>query len=327
MSPQLYKTVFLSLAITASYAAMVCLIGQEPDPGSSQQLRWVIPVIDPCSCTDLQLGGRNTITPYRPFNVNYFDDINLGDIKQWLNCSTQLPNVILHRSLGAKRDINIPCRNQSVNPNRFEVRGNPDLVKMVPGPDVAHHACAVYAEVGSYLDLGDFKDTCISDPGLCKSMTWSLWLKINTSSGFTGNRYYISSGGQSSQAVGFALLYKSDLEKFALISRSVRNTIDKRYKKNRIPLDSWFHLAVTIEIKQKVVKDVKLYIDGEFMLQDETRTPIAGIEGRYTKLYLGMPNTVDENHMLTTYSGSAAYSNLMMFDRLLNQDQIKNLMK
>ena len=236
--------------------------------------------------------------------------------------------LILHKQLGGFANEK-PCSSVAPNTTEYEIIGNHSLVKMVPAPDVADHACAVYAQSGSFLDLGDFKDTCISDPGLCESMTWSLWLKINTSSGFTGNHYYISSGGQTSQAVGFAMLYESNLKKFALISRSVRNTIDKRYKKNRIPLDSWFHLAVTIEMKQKVVKDVKLYIDGEFILQDETRTPIAGIEGRYTKLYLGMSNNnrVDENNILTTYSGSAAYSNLMVFDRLLNQDQIKNLMK
>ena len=110
--------IFHPLLLLLSSLAMVCLIGQEPDPGSSQQLRWVIPVIDPCSCTELQLGGMNTITPYRPFNVNYFDDINLGDIKQWLNCSSKFLNrlyfkyclkLFLHG--GDKKEETI-CRNQ-----------------------------------------------------------------------------------------------------------------------------------------------------------------------------------------------------------------------
>ncbi|XP_071795674.1 uncharacterized protein [Asterias amurensis] len=195
--------------------ALICTIGQERDPGSGFRYRWVIPEPDPCQCATIRVGGLNTRTPYRPFVVTYMDTFIHSDdqqeIQTWLNCTkkipAQLPNVILHRSLGAKRDNDIPCRNQSVNPNGYEVRGNPDLVKMVPGSDVADHTCAVYAQSGSYLDLGDFKDTCISDPGLCESMTWSIWLKIDTSSGFTGNRYYISSGGQTSQAPGMAFVY------------------------------------------------------------------------------------------------------------------------
>ncbi len=198
---------------------------------------------------------------------------------------------------------------------------------MVPGPDVADQACAVYTQAGSFLDLGDFKDTCISDPGLCESMTWSLWLKTDTSLGFTGERYYISSGGQTGQAWGIALLYKSKEEMFYFAVRTVRSTIAYKYHKTKVPLDRWFHLAVTIEMNQKEVNVVKLYIDGEFRLEDETDAQGDGIKDSCTKLYLGMTNQCTKTRSSHEFSGSAAYSNLKVFNRFLNQDEIKNLMK
>ena len=71
--------------------AMSCSIGQEPDPESHNRYRWVIPVEDPCQCTQIQLGGVNTRTPCRPFNVTYYDTFlhsnNTQEIQQWLNCS------------------------------------------------------------------------------------------------------------------------------------------------------------------------------------------------------------------------------------------------
>ena len=71
--------------------AMSCSIGQEPDPESHNRYRWLIPVEDPCQCTQIQLGGVNTRTPCRPFNVTYYDTFllsnNTQEIQQWLNCS------------------------------------------------------------------------------------------------------------------------------------------------------------------------------------------------------------------------------------------------
>ena len=191
---------------------------------------------------------------------------------------------------------------------------------MVPGPDVAGHACAVYAEVGSYLDLGDFNNTCISDPGLCKSMTWSLWLKIYTSTGFTGERYYISSGGQTGIARGVAFLYKSETNKFELHVRTATFIMDNTYQESQIPLQSWFHLALTIEMNV-----LKLYVDGELMNGNNINTQGGSSVDGCTRLYLGMTNTCRQAYKSDTYSGSAAYSNLMVFDRLLNQEEIKNL--
>ena len=68
---------------------MVCTIGLEPDPSAGNIYRWVIPVEDPCSCTEIQLGGMNTRTPGRNFEVIYFDVLmsSADELNNWLNCS------------------------------------------------------------------------------------------------------------------------------------------------------------------------------------------------------------------------------------------------
>ncbi|XP_022111268.1 uncharacterized protein LOC110990532 [Acanthaster planci] len=82
------------LALAYQIKAMHCVIGQEPDPASHGRYRWVIPVLDPCRCTEVQIGGMNTLAPHRPFEVVYFDTFlqssNPVEIRKWFNC-TDLP--------------------------------------------------------------------------------------------------------------------------------------------------------------------------------------------------------------------------------------------
>ncbi|XP_047125299.1 uncharacterized protein LOC100202174 isoform X1 [Hydra vulgaris] len=63
---------------------------------------------------------------------------------------------------------------------------------------------------GSYVILGDFKDTCFTNPDSCimGGMTISFWVKLNQSN-INGNQdaYIISGGGQSKKSRGFAFLY------------------------------------------------------------------------------------------------------------------------
>ncbi|XP_038061206.1 uncharacterized protein LOC119731954 [Patiria miniata] len=73
--------------------AMYCEIGQEPDPASQNRYRWVIPVKDPCQCTEVRVGSLNTRAPCGPFDVRYYDTFlhssNQTEIRKWLNCSEQ----------------------------------------------------------------------------------------------------------------------------------------------------------------------------------------------------------------------------------------------
>ena len=120
---------------------------------------------------------------------------------------------ILDQTLGPTKSHVSSCDSVPVSGDWFQLGGNTSLIEIVPAPDVIDHACAVYAKTGSFLNIGDFKDTCISDPGLCESMTWSFWLKIDTSSGFNGDRYYFSSGGHTDWARGVVFLFSKEIFK------------------------------------------------------------------------------------------------------------------
>ncbi|XP_071808123.1 E-selectin-like [Asterias amurensis] len=75
--------------LLAHSQALSCYIVQEKDP-SSGRYRWMVPAPDPCQCTQIELGGKNTQTPSRPFNVTYYDTFiisnNQEEIQTWLKC-------------------------------------------------------------------------------------------------------------------------------------------------------------------------------------------------------------------------------------------------
>ncbi|XP_033630815.1 uncharacterized protein LOC117292775 [Asterias rubens] len=101
----------ISLALTAHLSkAMVCQMGQEPDSNAAHRYRWVIPVEDPCKCTEIRPGGINTRTPGRNFKVIYFDTILISnspkEIRQWLNCpDSSIPPNGEHTTTFATTDL------------------------------------------------------------------------------------------------------------------------------------------------------------------------------------------------------------------------------
>ncbi|XP_022110422.1 EGF-like repeat and discoidin I-like domain-containing protein 3 [Acanthaster planci] len=70
---------------------MPCLMEQEPDPASQNRYRWLLPVEEPCQCSEVKIGPLNTRVPYRPFTVTYYDALlissNPVEIQSWLNCT------------------------------------------------------------------------------------------------------------------------------------------------------------------------------------------------------------------------------------------------
>ncbi|XP_071795422.1 uncharacterized protein [Asterias amurensis] len=231
---------------------------------------------------------------------------------------------ILDRTLGPTKSHVSSCDSVPISGDGFQLGGNTSLIKIVPAPDVLDHASTVYAKTGSFLNIGDFKYTCISDPGLCESMTWSLWLKIDTSSGFTGIRYYITSGGQSSKSRGIAFYISSNMFKY-LIHTSTRS-YRKAYDKSKIPLNKWFHLALTIDIGNVTVDGaLQLFVDGVLIASTSSSSSDISVSDSLTKLYLGTSNAAIRAIDYTRYGGSASYSHLTVFDSLLTQQQIHNL--
>ncbi|XP_038064693.1 uncharacterized protein LOC119735073 [Patiria miniata] len=90
--------VCIMLGATVTTAAMVCYFGQAPDPESNDALRWMIPIEDPCRCTEVKLGGVNTRTSRLPFKVKYYDTFlrsrNSDEIQAWLNCNASSPRPV-----------------------------------------------------------------------------------------------------------------------------------------------------------------------------------------------------------------------------------------
>ena len=66
-------------------------MSQEPDLSKHGRYRWVIPVLDPCQCTEVHIGPLNIMAPCRPFNVTYYDTFfqssDPREIRRLLNCS------------------------------------------------------------------------------------------------------------------------------------------------------------------------------------------------------------------------------------------------
>ncbi|XP_038052765.1 uncharacterized protein LOC119725432 [Patiria miniata] len=245
-----------------------------------------------------------------------------------LNTTVSDLEPILDLPLGQMSNVT-PCENNQVVDNEaYQVVGT---AQMVPGPELVEQPCAVHASLGSYLDLGDFAGSCVSDPGLCESetVTWSIWLKIDTPVSVNKNDwYYLSSGGQTSQSRGIAFMYKKDSQKFWIIAKSGHFLFNRKYNKSKIPLDEWFHLAFTADLSGTRGTDLKVFVNGDMVNADVMKNLTATTQSDgCTHLYFGMSNTCARTYSVDTYGGSAAYSNLVVFDGLLSSQQIANLYK
>ncbi|XP_033645855.1 microfibril-associated glycoprotein 4-like [Asterias rubens] len=76
----LLPTLTLLLVVTAaievtSVAARVCVLGTEPDESAGGRVRFVLPPGDPCSCTQVMLGGHNAYAPPRKDQPVYIDTL------------------------------------------------------------------------------------------------------------------------------------------------------------------------------------------------------------------------------------------------------------
>ncbi|XP_071787522.1 microfibril-associated glycoprotein 4-like [Asterias amurensis] len=56
-------------------SARMCVLGTEPDESFGGKVRFVLPPGDPCSCTELKLGGHNSYAPPRNDKPVYIDNL------------------------------------------------------------------------------------------------------------------------------------------------------------------------------------------------------------------------------------------------------------
>ncbi|XP_038067050.1 uncharacterized protein LOC119737020 [Patiria miniata] len=91
-------------------------------------------------------------------------------------------------------------------------------------------------------------------------------------------------------------------------------------------MDRWFHLAATVDLSP--TNALVLYLDGKELGSYDDETERISPNDGCTKLILGNANPCYEHGIISsslTSGGSAAYSNLMVFDHLLTKEQIANL--
>ena len=69
-------------------SARVCILGTEPDETAGGKLRFVLPPGDPCSCTEVVLGGHNAYAPPRKDHPVYIDTLptDAEELRRLLGC-------------------------------------------------------------------------------------------------------------------------------------------------------------------------------------------------------------------------------------------------
>ena len=123
-----------------------------------------------------------------------------------------------------------------------------------------------------------------------------------------------------------AFLYISSANQFLVTQRNRSFALNIMFRKQRIPLNKWFHMV--IQIDNVVVEGALLmYVDGVLIEPDHTAAiSISELSpDSCTKLYLGMTNTCNTIYQSTKWGGSAAYSHLTVFDGRLTPKQIEDL--
>ena len=75
MVSKLFQRRKLSLVAVTLVSARLCVLGTEPDESFGGKVRFVLPPGDPCSCTELMLGGHNSYAPPRKDKPVYIDNL------------------------------------------------------------------------------------------------------------------------------------------------------------------------------------------------------------------------------------------------------------
>ena len=156
-------------------------------------------------------------------------------------------------------------------------------------------------------------DTCFSDPGQCadRGMTVMSWLKLNkTSLSQTTSSYIMSSGGQSTKARGFAVLY---LPKRYIVILSTKN---KQWKLDTPVLPSgWFNLAFTWRENGQL----KLYVNGTHVASGNPALVSRPLDS-FTTFVIGRPNNSEK----PLYRFPLKINDFALWERELSEKDIRS---
>ena len=181
---------------------------------------------------------------------------------------------------------------------------------------------------GSYLDLGDFGGTCVSDPERCESnaTTWSLWLKSDVPRPTNDIQSYISTGGQTAGARGTYLLYDRRSDILSLGAKDRYHWDSWKYGASNFPSNEWFHLVYAINFNRVEGTTARLYVNGILVEHFSTKeTAFTDAGDGCTRAYLAHTNTCASPPSTLQFGTTAAFSDLLVYDALLTSAQVQNL--
>ena len=158
-----------------------------------------------------------------------------------------------------------------------------------------------------------YSDTCFSDPGHCSEsgMTVMSWIKLyKTSLNDETSSYIMSTGGQSTSARGFAVLY---MPKRYIMILSTKN---KQWKLDTPVLPSgWFNLAFT----WRESNQLKLFVNGTHVTSSNP-VLVSRPRDSFTAFNIGRPNNSDK----LMYRFPLSISDLALWERELSEQELKS---
>ncbi|XP_022780748.1 uncharacterized protein LOC111321985 isoform X2 [Stylophora pistillata] len=154
--------------------------------------------------------------------------------------------------------------------NEAQGDSSPDLVGNFPAQlkdearivdSVARGKVASTLEQNSWIDLGNFKGRCISDPSLCANgVTMIFWARIEPAALLNNQqlpKYVLSSGGSDHRSRGFSFFHQNN--QFVLRVSAAEKEWRIEIPQGQILLNSWFSFAFT----WKREEGLKYYINGK----------------------------------------------------------------
>ncbi|XP_071806978.1 uncharacterized protein [Asterias amurensis] len=252
-----------------------------------------------------------------------------------------------HWSLGDNDTVSISNENSCDAFKPLEgmfvpIKDVPDLngVRFVPAPGVVLDSCAVSSDLKAPLILGEYNNSCITDPLFCTngSFTWAVWMKIQPhNQSVMGLVNLISAGNYDSFKSGFNIWLSGDMLLCSANNNKERSSIvvNMTYlvDERSIQKGQWFHLACSfnflshgqiammyfngLTVKNNSTPDWDEFLDMQiqYNINDNELDNYLRLGSYIT------PSLTDESLDLVIID----YSNLMVTDGILGPDTIQNL--
>ncbi|XP_058959077.2 uncharacterized protein [Pocillopora verrucosa] len=210
--------------------------------------------------------------------------------------------------------------------NDAQADSSPDLVGNFPAQlkdgarivdSAARGKVASTLEQNSWIDLGNFKGRCISDPSLCANgVTMIFWARIEQAALLTDQqlpKYVLSSGGSDHRSRGFSFFHQN--YQFVLRVSAAEKEWRIEIPQGQIPLNSWFSFAFT----WKNEEGLKYYINGTEAGIKQMSESLGQIRGNeFNDLRISKPN----HNNLVQEMLPMKFDQFATWNRILQPDEV-----